>query len=63
VYRRALEAGGTSVQEPADQFYGDRSGGVRDPADNIWWISTAVEEVSPEEMERRIAAMRAEPAG
>jgi PhnB protein len=58
-YARALEAGGTSVQEVADQFYGDRSGGVRDVAGNLWWISTHVEEVSPEEMAKRAAAAQA----
>ncbi len=52
-YRQALEAGGTSVREPADQFYGDRSGGVIDPAGNQWWISSHVEDVSMEEMRRR----------
>lgn len=52
-YRRALDAGGTSVREPADQFYGDRSGGVKDPSGNTWWISTHVEDVPPEELERR----------
>jgi PhnB protein len=57
VYARAVAAGGESVQEPADQFYGDRSGGVRDGADNIWWISTRVEEVTVEEVKRRSAEM------
>ncbi len=52
-YRRALEAGGTSVMEPADQFYGDRNAGVRDPSGNLWWIATHKEDVSPEEIERR----------
>ena len=52
-YLRALEAGATSVQEPADQFYGDRSGGVRDPVGNHWWISTHVEDVSEEEIAKR----------
>src|SRR5438093_200899 len=40
VYRRALQAGATSIMAPLDQFYGDRHGGVRDPAGNIWWIAT-----------------------
>ena len=35
-YQRALAAGGTSVQAPTDQFYGDRSGGVKDPCGNLW---------------------------
>jgi PhnB protein len=52
-YQRALEMGGTSVMEPADQFYGDRNAGVKDAAGNTWWISTHIEDVSSEEMERR----------
>ena len=52
-YRKALAAGGTSVMEPADQFYGDRHGGVKDPWGNFWWIATRVENVSKEEMQRR----------
>ncbi|HEY6138344.1 MAG TPA: VOC family protein [Thermoanaerobaculia bacterium] len=58
VYRRAIEAGAVSIREPADQFYGDRSGGVRDMAGNQWWISTHVEDVSAEELERRANAAR-----
>ena len=55
-YQRAVQAGGTSLMEPADQFYGDRNAGVRGPSGNIWWIGTHVEDVSPEEMERRAQA-------
>jgi uncharacterized glyoxalase superfamily protein PhnB len=55
-YRRALGCGATSVREPADQFYGDRSGGVRDAGGNQWWIATHVEDVAPDEMQRRAAA-------
>jgi uncharacterized glyoxalase superfamily protein PhnB len=55
VYRRALKAGGTSEREPADQFYGDRSAGIIDAAGNRWWIATHVEDVSPEELQRRAA--------
>jgi PhnB protein len=55
-YQRALKAGATSLNEPADQFYGDRSGGVKDPAGNTWWISTHKEDVAPEEMKRRMQA-------
>jgi PhnB protein len=53
VYRRALDAGAVSLMEPADQFHGDRHGGVKDPAGNSWWIATHIEDVSREEMERR----------
>jgi uncharacterized glyoxalase superfamily protein PhnB len=52
-YQRALAAGATSVSEPADQFYGDRHGGVKDRHGNQWWIATHVEDVPPEEMKRR----------
>lgn len=55
-YRRALAAGATSLQEPEDQFYGDRTGGVQDAFGNQWWLATHVEDVSPEEMQRRAAA-------
>jgi PhnB protein len=55
-YKAALEAGGTSVQEMTTQFYGDRSGGVQDPCGVTWWISTHVEDVSAEEMDRRMKA-------
>ena len=56
VFGRALEAGATEVQPLTDQFYGDRSGGVRDPWGNVWWISTHVEDVDPDEMQRRVEA-------
>ena len=39
-YKRALEAGGKSLMEPADQPYGERSGGVEDPTGNRWYIAT-----------------------
>ncbi|MFN3327089.1 MAG: VOC family protein [Bryobacteraceae bacterium] len=55
VYRKAIEAGGTSIKESADQFYGDRHGGVKDPAGNMWWIATHIEDVPEEEMRRRAA--------
>jgi PhnB protein len=56
VYRAALAAGATSIMEPADQFYGDRHGGVTDRAGNQWWMATHIEDVSHEEMQRRAAA-------
>ena len=57
VYQRAIQAGGTSVGEPKDQFYGDRTGGVIDPCGNYWGIGTHIEDVSHEEMAKRFAAM------
>jgi uncharacterized glyoxalase superfamily protein PhnB len=59
VYQRAVQAGGASVREPSDQFYGDRTGGVTDPSGNYWGIATHVEDVRPEEMKKRFAAMMA----
>ena len=55
-YQRAVQAGATSVMEPANQFYGDRNAGVKDPTENFWWIATHVEDVSPEEMKKRTDA-------
>jgi len=52
-YKSAVAAGGKSLQEPTNHFYGDRSGGVEDPQGNYWWVATHVEDVSPEEMEKR----------
>lgn len=55
-FQKAVAAGGKSVREVRDEFYGDRSGGVQDPNGNLWWIATHVEDVAPEEMKRRSAA-------
>ncbi len=41
-YGRALRAGATSISEPADQPYGDRNAGVKDPFDNVWYIATHI---------------------
>ncbi|WP_143269371.1 VOC family protein [Mangrovitalea sediminis] len=40
VYERALASGATSISEPTNQAYGDRSAGVKDPQGNFWWIGT-----------------------
>lgn len=57
-YERAMEAGATSLREPRNEFYGDRSAGVKDPFGNHWWIATHIEDVSREEMLRRASAQR-----
>jgi PhnB protein len=56
-YAAALEAGAKGLRAPEDQFYGDRSGHFEDPWGHRWSIATHVEDVSPEEMNRRMAAM------
>jgi PhnB protein len=55
-FDRAVAAGATVVRPVADQFYGDRTGTVKDPFGHQWTISTHVEDVSREEMDRRLAA-------
>jgi PhnB protein len=52
-YKRALAAGATSMMQPADQFYGDRSGGVKSSNGVQWWMATHIEDVSEQEIERR----------
>lgn len=53
VYNKAVNAGAKKLREPANEFYGDRICGIEDPWGNQWWISTHVEDVSPEEMKKR----------
>ena len=54
---QAVAAGGKLVRPVANQFYGDRSGGVDDPFGYHWYIATHVEDVPPEEMKKRMAKM------
>jgi uncharacterized glyoxalase superfamily protein PhnB len=53
VYQTAIKAGGKSMMEPTDMFYGDRSGGVKDPAGNSWFIATHKEDVGQQELQKR----------
>lgn len=53
----SIEAGATLVREATDQFYGERSGTVRDPFGHEWLIGHSIEEVAPEEMQRRYTEM------
>lgn len=57
IFAKAVEQGATPLREPEDQFYGDRTGGVRDGQGNQWWISTHIEDVSDEEIRRRMAEL------
>jgi len=57
VFARAVAAGATVEREVGDQFYGDRAGQFVDPFGHKWFVATHVEDVSPEELEQRAAAM------
>jgi PhnB protein len=57
---RAVEQGGKLLRAVKDQFYGDRSGSIEDPEGHVWHIATHVEDVSPKEIQRRMAAMMKE---
>ena len=56
-YLRVSNAGATVEMEPADMFYGERSGVVRDPFGHRWMIGHSIEEVAPDEMQRRYTKM------
>ncbi|MEM9431819.1 MAG: VOC family protein [Pseudomonadota bacterium] len=49
-FAAALAAGGTEMMPVAEQFYGDRAGGVSDPCGNIWWLATLVRKMNHEEL-------------
>jgi uncharacterized glyoxalase superfamily protein PhnB len=51
--QQAVAEGATLVREPADHFYGERSGMVRDPFGHEWLLGQHIEDVSTEEMQRR----------
>jgi PhnB protein len=56
-YKNALEAGASSISEPRDEFWGDRHAAVLDPTGNYWWIATHQEDVSHEEIDKRVGAL------
>ena len=56
VYRTAVKAGGATIMEPMDMFYGDRSGGVKDASGNSWFIATHKEDVAQQELQKRAEA-------
>lgn len=57
VFSKAVKAGAKPLHEPSNEFYGDRAGRFEDPFGHRWMISTHVEDVSREEMQRRFDKM------
>ncbi len=57
VFHKAIAAGAKQIRPLENQFYGDRSGMFTDPFGHIWSVSTHVEDVSPEELKKRMAAL------
>jgi uncharacterized glyoxalase superfamily protein PhnB len=53
LHERAVAAGAASIEDPADQFYGDRRAGVEDRWQNRWWIATHLEDVPPAQLTKR----------
>jgi PhnB protein len=62
LYAQAIKAGATSLREPRDEFYGDRTAAVVDKWKNQWWIATHIEDVPPQEMQMREAEFRSKQA-
>jgi len=56
MFAQALKAGGTADKDPENQFWGDRMGTLVDPFGHRWMLATHIEDVPPEEMERRMAS-------
>jgi PhnB protein len=55
VFEQAKKAGAEVMTPLADQFYGDRAGGLQDPFGHVWWVASQKEEVSDDELRRRAA--------
>jgi PhnB protein len=63
VVASAVAAGATLLRPVADQFYGDRSGGVTDPFGHVWYVATHKEDLSAEQLQERFEAMMKQKAG
>ena len=61
VFARAIAAGGKEFRAVQNQFYGDRSGTLEDPFGHVWTVATHIEDVAPDEIDRRLAAMKDAP--
>lgn len=57
IYDQAVAAGALALRPVQDQFYGDRSGTLKDPFGNLWFVSTHKEDLSPEEIRARAAKL------
>jgi PhnB protein len=57
VFAQAVREGATVIKPVQDQFYGDRTGALRDPFGHIWFLATHKEELSPDEIKQRAATM------
>jgi len=55
-HKKAVHAGGTPLMSPTDVYYGERVSGIKDPSGNIWWISTRKENITTEEIRKRLEA-------
>ena len=62
-FARAVKAGAKELRPVEDQFYGERTGWLEDPFGHRWSVASHVEDVSPEEMQERMAAAFAKEAG
>ena len=58
MYTQAISAGAQEIKPLQNQFYGDRSGTLKDPFGHVWTVATHVEDVPPEELEQRAAAAK-----
>ena len=56
IYKKAIASGAAELKPLQDQFYGDRSGTLKDPYGHIWTVATHKEDVTPEEINKRVAA-------
>jgi PhnB protein len=56
-FKQAIDAGATQVSEVKDQFYGDRSGTLKDPYGHLWFLATRKEDLTQEQIEQRAKEM------
>jgi PhnB protein len=61
--QKAVDLGAQVIRPVANQFYGDRTGSIIDPFGHLWSVATHVEDVAPEEMQKRMKAISAQAAG